>query len=250
MDVKRLAEHGVIYCNSAAACTESVADAGIWHILSTFRAFRWGIDAAQSCDPEQFAEAHQNISVASTNPLGKTLGIIGLGRIGLRIAEKAFKAFEMKVVYHDIRRREEDVEKGVAAKYYEKLEEMLPEVDCLVVAAPFAGEQIVNADTFAKMKQGSRFVNIARGKLVDENALIEGLESGKLSAAGLDVFFDEPNVNKKLAGMRNVQVTAHVAGGTVDSQIGFERMGMENILGFLESGKTISAVNLEWLKPK
>ncbi|KAF2095430.1 hypothetical protein NA57DRAFT_44530 [Rhizodiscina lignyota] len=248
VDVKRLAERGVIYCNAAAACTESVADAGIWHMIGTFRLTRWAEQAAESCDPKQFFDTHNGIALYTTDPLGKKLGIIGLGRIGYRIAQKAYLAFGMKILYNDIRQMSEDVEKSVEATYYEKLDEMLPQVDCLVVATPFGGDQVVTHDTFAKMKQGSRFVNIARGKLVNEDALIEALESGKLSSAGLDVFFDEPNMNKKLVGMRNVQITAHTAGASIDSHMGFETMGMENILGFFENGKPISPVNLQWLK--
>lgn len=243
-----LAEHGVVYCNSAAACTESVADAALWHILSTYRMLVWSALAAKSGDAKQWNEAHDAIANMTHNPEGSKLGIIGLGRIGYRIAQKAQKAFEMKILYNDIRRLPEDVEKSVDATFYPKLDDMLAEADCTLLATPFAGDMLMNADTIGKMKKGSRFVNIARGKLVDEAALADALESGHLFGAGLDVHFDEPNVNQKLAGMRNVLLTCHTAGGSEESHVGFERMGMENILSYFETGKPLTPVNLEWLK--
>ena len=93
-------------------------------------------------------------------------------------------------------------------------------------------------------------VNIARGKLIDEPALVEALESGQLGAAGLDVHYDEPKVDAKLAGMRNVQLLAHTAGASIESHIGFERLGMENVIGFLETGKAVTPVNLQWIGEK
>lgn len=98
------------------------------------------------------------------------------------------------------------------------------------------------------MKRGSCFVNIARGKLVDEDALIQALESGQVTCAGLDVHFNEPQINPKLASMNNVELLCHTAGASLDSHIGFERLGIENILGFLETGKAITPVNTQWLQ--
>lgn len=182
------------------------------------------------------------MAAIAENPNGKTLGIIGLGKIGYRIAEKAYRACEMRVVYNDVVRME-DREKDVEAKYYEKLEDMLAVSDCVVLATPFAGEKVLHSGNFGNFKKGGRLVNIARGKLIEEPALVEALENGHLSAAALDVHYDEPNVNPKLAGMWNVEVMSHTAGGTVDSHIGFERLGIENILQFLKTGEAITPVN-------
>ena len=130
-----------------------------------------------------------------------------------------------------------------AATYFADLNDMLAVADCVLVATPFGGTKVLDARNIAKMKHGSRLVNIARGKLIDEEALVEALESGRLFAAGLDVHYDEPNVNPKLAKMKNVELLSHTAGAAVESHIGFERLGMENILSYLESGKAITAVN-------
>lgn len=249
VDTRTLAAHNIIYCNAASACTESVADAAIVLIISCYRAITWSFLAARSCDPEQFVDANQNIAAVTHNPNGSTLGIIGLGRIGLRIAEKITAAFGMKVIYTDVARFEER-EKSVDAEWCESLAELLGKSDCVVLATPFSGEVLLGAKEFAQFKPGSRLVNIARGKLIDEGALIEALESGRISAAGLDVHADEPRVNSRLAQRRNIMVLSHTAGASVESHVGFERLGIENILGWKERGVegVVSGVNLHWLK--
>jgi len=223
-----------------------VADAAIWLILNTFRNFTWSSSAARSADPTQFRDAHQNIAAKTHNPNGFSLGIIGLGRIGYRIAQKAHLAFHMRITYYDIKRMPEEAESAINAHYFERLDDMLAEADCVLLATPFVGEKVLNADRFAKMKRGSRFVNIARGKLVDEDSLVAALESGHVASAGLDVHFDEPNVNSKLAKMSNVEMLSHTAGASLESHMGFEKLGMENILSFFGTGKALTPVNLQW----
>ncbi|KAF2822359.1 2-ketogluconate reductase [Ophiobolus disseminans] len=248
VDTRTLAAHGTIYCNSASACTESVADAAIVLILSCYRAIPWSFLAARSCDPKEFADANQNIAAVTHNPNGSTLGIVGLGKIGYRIAEKASRAFEMKIAYYDVVRLEER-EKELGATFCKTLEELLSTSDCILLATPFSGAVLLSTAQFAHFKPGSRLVNIARGKLIDEDALVKALEDGVISAAGLDVHADEPHVNAKLAQRNNVMVLSHTAGASVESHIGFERLGIENILGWLKEGEkgVLSPVNLQWL---
>lgn len=110
----------------------------------------------------------------------------------------------MKIYYHDLYRKSTEQETAIDASYCESLDELLAVVDCVVLATPFGGSKLITKETLSKFKKGSRFVNIARGTLVDEAALVEALKSGHLSAAGLDVHENEPNVNKELTKMRNV----------------------------------------------
>ena len=250
VDTRRLAAHGTIYCNAAAACTESVADVAILLILSCYRAIVWSFMAARALSAEEFQSANRNIAAVTHNPNGSVLGIIGLGRIGMRIAEKATRAFEMQIAYYDVVRMSEEREKSVGARYCASLGELLGMADCVVLATPFEGEVLLSTEQFAHFKQGARLVNIARGKLVDEEALSRALDEGRISAAGLDVHADEPHVHPKLARRGNVMVLSHTAGASVESHIGFERMGMENLLGWLREGEKgcVSAVNLQWLK--
>ena len=244
VDVERLAKRGVVYCNAAAACTESVADAAIYLIISTFRHFSKSALAARSCDPARFRKAQFGIGNSTVNPRGHTLGIIGLGRIGQRIAQKAHAVFPMQIVYNDVRRLPQTVEGETDAKFYQNVDDLLAVADCVVVATPFGGEKVLDAAKISKMKQGSRLVNIARGKLIDEEALVKALESGQIQSAGLDVHFDEPNVNPQLAAMENVELLSHNAGTSLDSDAGFETIGMENILSFFETGEAKTPVNL------
>ena len=245
-----MAQHGIIYCNSASACTESVADTTIFLLLSTYRAFTWSFLAARSCDPARFHDANQNIAAVTHNPNNSILGIIGLGKIGTRVAQKAMKAFDMHVWYHDVVRME-DREKDLGdVKWCASLQELLAGSDCVVLATPFSGSVLLSDREFAQLKPGARLVNIARGKLVDEDALVDALDRGIISSAGLDVHAGEPHVNPKLAGRENVMVLSHTAGASVESHVGFERLGMENLLGWKERGEegVVSAVNLRWLK--
>jgi lactate dehydrogenase-like 2-hydroxyacid dehydrogenase len=152
----------------------------------------------------------------------------------------------MKIIYNDIARLPEEIERGVDARFYQ-LDEMLAEADCVLLATPFVGERVMNAERFAKMKRGSRFVNIARGKLVDEASLVAALESAHLSYAGLDVHYNEPYVNPQLAKLPQVELLSHTAGASLESHMGFERIGIENILSFFETGEAITPVNLQWL---
>lgn len=251
VDTSAMAARGIIYCNGAPACTESVADMALWHIIGCFRSLVWSSTAARSGVPEEWMDAHANVGREARNPKGLVLGIIGLGRIGYRIAEKVRGALGMSVRYFDTVRKDEEMERAVGAEYVSSVESLVAEADCVVLATPLVGDRkIVTRKLLGKFKTGGRFVNIARGKLVDEGALVEALKSGKLSSAGLDVFEDEPNVHPELLGMRNVSLTAHNAGGTVDTKAGFERLAMENILGWLKEGREglKTAVNLEGLK--
>ncbi|KAJ5894469.1 D-isomer specific 2-hydroxyacid dehydrogenase NAD-binding [Penicillium taxi] len=237
------AQDWIIYCNAAAACTESVADAAIWLMLSTFRLFSWSAMAARTADADQFVDANRNLAMVSHNPKGHTLGIIGFGQIGRRTAEKAYKAFNMKILYNDIVQMPRELEDVSKATFHESMDSLLAEADCVAVATPFSGKILLNASLLSKMKPGSRLVNIARGRLLDEAALIQALKSGQLSSAGLDVHYDEPHVNRELAAMRNVEVTSHNAGASLDAHIGFERLGMDNIISFYQTGKAITPVN-------
>jgi lactate dehydrogenase-like 2-hydroxyacid dehydrogenase len=188
-------------------------------------------------------EAHNDVTLNSYNPRGRSLGLIGLGNIGYTIAKKAYQGFGMKIYYHDLFRKSEEQEKSIEATYCSSNEELVSQVDCVLLATPFGGKVLIDSELLKKFRPGSRFVNIARGKLVDEEALIEALESGHLLAAGLDVQANEPHVHPKMPGMRNVMLTSHTAGSTMDTYIGFERLAMENIERVLTGQEALTPVN-------
>lgn len=222
----------------------------IWHILSVFRNLIWSAEAAKSGDVEQFKDAHKNQQDTAYNPRGKNVGIIGLGNIGYTIAEKCWKGFGMNVLYHDIVRKSQEREDAIQGAFYKNLDDMLAVSDCVVLATPFFGEKLITAERLKCFKKGSRFVNIARGTLVDEVALVEALRSGHILAAGLDVHENEPHVNQFLCKMRNVTMTCHNAGGAWDTASGFESLAMENIESFLFEGKALTPVNAHLIAQK
>ena len=240
---------GIVYCNGAAASSESVADMTLFLILAVFRNFAWSHQAAHSINPSRFLDAHQNSPLTAYNPRGRTLGIVGMGQIGFMIARKVHAALGMKIQYNDLFRKSPEQEQTVGATFFRDLDELLANSDCVVVATRFAGQTLITTERLEKFKQGGRFINIARGSLVDEEALLKALDGGRLAGAGLDVHASEPNVHPRLASHPKVMMMSHNAGGTVDTHVGFERLAMENIEGLLLRGKALTPVNLH-LFPK
>jgi D-3-phosphoglycerate dehydrogenase / 2-oxoglutarate reductase len=185
-------------------------------------------------------------SAAGTEVRGKTLGLIGLGRIGSEVAVRA-EAFDMKVLGYDpyiseAAARELQVE-------LVPLEKLLAESDfvSLHTAVSPATQNLINAKTLAQMKTGARLVNAARGELIDEAALAEALKSGKLAGAALDVFVEEPPKAQTLVGLPNVIATPHVAGSTAEAQ---EEVGTQvavQVRDYLAEGIIRNAVNLPTL---
>lgn len=241
---------GIFYCNGAAASSEAVADMAIYHIISVFRNMVWTQLAARSGDPDQFLDAHKYATMTAHNPRGQKLGIIGLGNIGYAIAQKAFAAFGMEIHYHDLYQKSQKLEDAVGATFHQSLEELLGISDCIVLATPFSGETLIEASTLQKFKKGSRLVNIARGGLVDEAALVSALESGHIFAAGLDVHANEPHVHPDLVKNRQVNLTCHNAGGAIETNYGFERLAMENVQAVLRGKGPLTPVNRHLMHEK
>lgn len=243
-DVDVLAAHGILYCNGAAASSEAVADMALWHIISVFRNLQWSASAARAGDVDTFLDAHQNAQFTSHNPAGHTLGVIGLGNIGYRIATKAYAAFGMRIIYYDVVPKSPELEVAIGARQCETLDQLLAEADCVVVAAPAqGGRKVLDRDQVFKMKKGSRLVNIARGSLVNEEAVADALDEGHLFAVGLDVHENEPVPNPRLVKHRQAILTSHTAGGALETTIGFEKLAMQNVLAVLTGQEALTPVN-------
>lgn len=247
-DVDILAEHGVLYCNGATASSEAVADMALWHIIGVFRNLNWSSSAARAEHVDAFLDAHHNAQFSAHNPAGHTLGVIGLGNIGYKIAKKAYAAFGMKIIYYDVVGTTIEQEAAIGARRCEMLDQLLAEADCVVVAAPAqGGRKILGREEIYKMKKGSRLVNIARGSLVNEEAVADALEAGHLFAVGFDVHENEPVPNPRLVRNRQAVLTSHTAGGALETTIGFERLAMQNVLSVLTGEGPWTPVNrLPW----
>ena len=233
---------GILYCNGAGACTESVADMALYHIISVFRQMTRSSLAARSNIISEYQDAHRRVAYESHNPRGHTLGIVGLGNIGFAIAKKVRNALGMRILYFDIQRKSREQEKEAGATFFDNQDELFRQSDCLLLATP-AGPQVLTRRALELLPRGARVVNIARGSLVDEDALADALESGHVSAAGLDVHKKEPQVSKRLSEMQNVTLTAHTGGSSLETVKSFERLAMENVDAVLNGEEPLTAVN-------
>ena len=275
---------GIIYCNSGLAAAESVADFAVAMIISTFRQLPWCMaaatlpylstsDSAEEVAHNLFQSCHAFATGQSRNPRNHVLGLVGLGNIGQHLAAKMGNpAFGMKIHYFDVFRKTAAVENDLGATFHPTLEGLLQVSDCVVLCTPASadGKPLITKETLNHMRPGTRFVNIARGSLVDADALADALEAGTVWSAALDVHADEPRINKRLLRMSGIEVTVdgapkgdaprvhpgrvmltcHNAGGTVDSHIGFEELSMRNIMAVLSGGDAITPVNMHYLKRK
>ncbi|MBX2856884.1 MAG: D-glycerate dehydrogenase [Rhodobacteraceae bacterium] len=159
---------------------------------------------------------------------GKRFGVVGMGRVGQVAAERA-RGFGMEVHYHNRRPLEPMLEKG--AVFHERLEDLLAVSDVLSLHCPTTPETtgMMNAAAFARLPDGAIFVNTARGALVDEAALVEALSSGKLFAAGLDVFRDEPGGNPSLSKLENVFLLPHIGSATSETRDAMGFRALDNL---------------------
>ena len=172
---------------------------------------------------------------------GKTLGIIGMGRIG-RIAAKYAKAFGMKIIYYNRNKLSNDLEDG--ASYYSDIKDMLPECDFVSIHTPATAEtkHILNFSTISLLPRHAVVINTSRGSTIDDNALIDALENKKIYAAGLDVFNNEPNLDKRYLNLDNCFVLPHVGSATHETRLAMSMMAVDNIYCFFDGKPLISEV--------
>ncbi|KAI0848595.1 hypothetical protein F5Y00DRAFT_237856 [Daldinia vernicosa] len=249
-DTQLLGEKGIVYCNGGLAAAEAVSDFALAMIISTFRVLPYCISSAATAD--NFQTCHASATAQSHNLRGRVLGLVGLGNIGQQIALKCSAAFGMDIVYYDVERKPPTVETRLRARYANSLEQLVRQSDCVVLCAPGGAGQIINSESLRWFRPGARLVNVARGSLVDDEAVADALEQGWLSSAALDVHATEPNVHPKLLALAGTKalLTCHNAGGTVETHIGFEELAMRNIMAVLAGGQAITPVNTQWLSGK
>ncbi len=215
IDVAYAREHGIEVRNTPAASSRSVAELALGHMLSCARFLSVAGNTMRNGLWEKKAYG-KGVELG-----GKTLGIIGYGRIGQCLGQMA-SAIGMTVLAYGAHH-----EPGTAAKDgtpYVSMEELLQSSDFISVHAPAADGPIINAETIAKMKDGVVIINTSRGANLDEAALLEALNSGKVRAAGLDVFAAEPTANTELLNHPHVSCTPHIGAATGEAQA---RIGQE-----------------------
>ena len=216
IDVKYAEANGIKVRNTPKSSSQSVAELALGHMFSCARFISHAGYTMRNDQWEKKAYG-KGIELA-----GKTLGVVGFGRIGQRLGTMA-KAIGMNVIAFDIYHIP-GIEEQLGIPYVE-MDELLAKADFISVHAPAVdGGALISAESIAKMKDGVCIINTSRGTNVDEAALLAGLESGKVRAAGLDVFADEPATNKALYSHPMVSCTPHIGAATGEAQ---KRIGLE-----------------------
>ena len=232
LDVPALHAHGIVATNTPDVLTETTADFGFALLMATARriteAERWLRDGQW--------QGWSFKSLLGADLHGSTLGILGMGRIGQGIARRA-GGFGMPVLYHNRSRLPADIEQACCAAYVD-LPTLLARADHLVMVLPYSPQNhhLVDAAALAQMKPTATLVNIARGGLIDEDALADALDGGRLAAAGLDVFEGEPAINPRLLALRNVVLTPHIASGSLATRRAMVALAVDNLIAALGHG--------------
>ncbi|MEI7828168.1 MAG: NAD(P)-dependent oxidoreductase [Prolixibacteraceae bacterium] len=241
IDITKANEMGIVVCNTPNAVTEPTAEMAFGLLLSLTRKIAL-TDREMRTNPNFKWGMMENLG---TGIYGKTLGIIGMGRIGQAFARRAI-ASGMKVIYFNRTRLSVEIEEKYACQQV-GFEELLQKSDVISMHCPMTNEtfHLLDEAAMKKMKNGAIILNTARGPVIDEKALVTYLQNGKLGGAGLDVFEAEPIVSPELFVLDNVVLTPHNATGTIDTRIETGREASRNILRFFEGRRDISIVNPE-----
>ena len=223
IDLNAAADRHIIVSNTPGVFTDDTADLTMAGIIGVPRRIREGVELIRSGKWTGWTPT----ALLGTKLAGKVLGIVGMGRIGQAVAHRA-RAFGLEIAYHNRKRLPEAVERMFHARWVESLDELMGKADILTLHCP-AGpntHHMIDARRIDLMKNGASLINTARGDLVDQDALIAALESGKLAGAGLDVYPDEPNVDRRLMLHPNVMTLPHIGSATRE---GREESGLKVI---------------------
>lgn len=234
IDVAEAERRGITITNTPGALTNTVAEHAMALILAT---------AARIAEGDRLMRTGKwdgwgPMQLLGTDLDGKTLGILGAGRIGSRLAYHCQKGFDMNVIYYDIKRNEA-FEKETGARFCATPEEVLRESDVVSVHVPLldSTKHIINAERLKLMKPTAYLVNTSRGPVIDEAALVEALKRGTIKGAGLDVYEHEPKTAPGLLECENAVLTPHIASATEKTRGEMARLAAENLIAFFD-GKT------------
>ncbi len=223
VDAKWAGAHGITVTNTPEVLNEEVADTALGLLLCTVREFP---QAERYLRAGKWPSAAYPLSKATLRD--RTVGMVGMGRIGKAIARR-LEAFGVPVVYHSRK-----PQAGVAYKYYPKLVDMARDVDTLMVIVPggAATQNLINKEVLEALGPNGILINMARGSVVDEPALIEALKARTILSAGLDVFVKEPQVPKELIEMEHIVLFPHLGSGSVYTRKAMDRLVVDNLLAW------------------
>ena len=241
IDVKAASDRGIVVTNTPS---DEVNEAVAEHTWALILALSRRIVEADEATRRGMYRGWEPDIFLGINLIGKTLGIIGLGRIGTMVARRA-KGYNMTVVYNK-HSPDPEAESQLGVRFV-TLEELLASSDVVTLHVPLTEEtrHMINSATLAKMKKGNFLINTARGPCVDEHALIESLKSGHLGGAALDVYDNEPNISPELVVMENVILTPHIASATKEARDKMGELAVGALLDVFNGTKPQNIINEE-----
>lgn len=240
IDVAACTARRVLVTNTPDVLTETTADFGFALLMATARRMSEGERLLRDGRWKSWSWDF----LAGSDVHGATLGILGMGRIGQAIARRGRFGFGMNVVYHNRSRLAVDTEAELGAGYLSK-DELLRQADHLVLVLPYSAEShhSIGAAEIALMKPTATLINVARGGIVDEDALAAALRENRIAAAGLDVFEGEPRVNPALLTLPNVVLTPHIASATMPTRLAMAQLAADNLVAALTGATPPTPLN-------
>ncbi len=237
IDSQAATRAGIVVMNTPAGNTQSTAE----HTLALMLALSRNVAPAHQSLMEHKWDRNRFMGAQLA---GKTLGIVGLGRVGRAVAQRA-KAFEMRVLGFDLAMSREQTQ-ALGVEPYANFREMLPHIDYLTVHTPLSEEtrNLIGPAEIQLMRPTARLINCARGGIYDEAALVEGLKAGRIAGVALDVFATEPCTDSPLFGLPGVLCTPHLGASTEEAQAQVALEGIEQLIDFLTTGAIRNAVNI------
>lgn len=239
IDVNVAKEKGIVISNTPGVLTDTVAEFAVSLILAVAKRIPEG---------DRFMRAGKFKAwgpelLLGSDMKGKTLGILGAGRIGAGVATRMQKGFGMNVVYYDVQ-AVPALEAEIPCTYMASVEEVMKVADVVSVHVPLlpTTEHLINAERLALMKPTAYLINTSRGPVVDEAALTQALKNGVIAGAGLDVFEHEPALADGLADLENVVITPHIASGSVETRAKMAIMAAQNITAVLQGETAPNAI--------
>jgi lactate dehydrogenase-like 2-hydroxyacid dehydrogenase len=234
VDARHAAQRGVMVTNTPDVLTEEVADTAIGLLINTVRE----LPRAETWLRDGSWKRNGNYPLSRLTLRGRSVGIFGMGRIGLAIARR-LEAFGLPIAYHNRRQVE-----GLPYDYHKTLKGLAEAVDTLISVAPGGAstEKAVNAEILSALGPNGVFVNIGRGSTVDEAALAAALASGTIAAAGLDVFADEPNVPQALLAAPNTSLLPHVGSASEHTRRAMADLCVDNLVSWFSEGRALTPV--------
>ena len=239
IDVKEAIQRGIVVTNTPDVLTNTVAE----HTFGLLLSIAHRIPEGDRFVREGKYTGWEPLLLLGTDLTGKTLGLIGAGRIGTRVAYHGAKSFDMKVLYYDVKRNDV-IEKETEAQFCETVEDVLKQADFVSIHVPLlpTTHHLINKEGLSLMKKSAYLVNTSRGPVVDEIALTEALQQGVIKGAALDVFEQEPKTAPGLAELNNVILTPHIASATEETRAKMAIVAAQNIVAVLQGGEAINQV--------